>query len=48
MKQAKNMLSKINLAQKYYADKLYIIIQTPTDDMITDALAKPSTCYNNA
>ena len=36
-----HLLSKINLAQKYYADKLYAIIQTPPDDMIADDLTKP-------
>jgi hypothetical protein len=33
-KQLKHQLSKINLAQQYHADKLYEIIQTPTDEMI--------------
>ena len=30
-KQVKHLLSKFNLAQQYYADKLYVIIQTPTE-----------------
>ena len=37
-KQVKYFFSKINLAQQYFADRLYIIIQTPTDDMISDLL----------
>ena len=41
-------MSKINLAQQYYADKLYVIIQTPTEDMIADALTKPKAPYNYA
>ena len=46
-KQIKHLLRKINLAQQYYAeDKLYVIIQTPTEDMIADALTKPKApCY---
>jgi len=32
------MLSKINLAQLYFADKLYVIVLTPTEEMIADAL----------
>ena len=48
MKQVKHLLSKINLAQEYYADKLYIIIQNPTDDMIADCLTKPKSPYTNA
>ena len=47
-KQVKHLLSKINLAQQYNADKLYTIIQTPTDDMIADALIKPKAPYNYA
>ena len=47
-KQVKHLLSKINLAQQYFADKLYIIIQTPTADMIADALTKPKSPYNYA
>ena len=47
-KQVKHLLSKINLAQQYYADKLYIIIQTPTDDMIADGLTKPKSPYTYA
>jgi len=47
-KQVKHLLSKINLAQQYYADKLYVIIQTPTEDMIADALTKPKAPYNYA
>ena len=47
-KQVKHLLSKINLAQQYYADKLYTIIQTPTDDMIADTLTKPKAPYNYA
>ena len=45
-KQVKHLLSKINLDQHYYADKLYAIIQTPTDDMIADALTNPKAPYN--
>ena len=45
-KQLKHLLSKINLAQQYHADKLYEIIQTPTDDMIADSLTKPKAPYN--
>ena len=41
-------MSKLNLAQLYYADKLYVIIQTPTEDIIADALTKPKAPYNNA
>jgi len=33
------------LAQQYYA---YTMIQTPTDDMIADALTKPKAPYNYA
>ena len=40
-KQVKHLLSKINLAQQYFADKLYVIIQTPTEEMIADSLTKP-------
>ena len=40
-KQVKHSLSKINLGQQYFTDRLYIIIQTPTDDMIADASTKP-------
>ena len=40
------MLSKINLAQQYFADKLYVIVQTPTEEMIADALTKPKAPYN--
>ena len=47
-KQVKHLWSKINLAQQYYADKLYIIIQTPTDDMIADGLTKPKSPYTYA
>jgi len=47
-KQVKHLLSKINLAQQYYTDKLYIIIQTPTDDMIADGLTKPKSPYTYA
>ena len=47
-KQVKHLLSKINLAQQYYADKLYVIIQTPTEVMIADALTKPKAPYNCA
>ena len=42
-KQVKHLLSKINLAQQYfdkYSDKLYVIVQTPTEEMIADALTK--------
>ena len=47
-KQVKHLLSKINLAQQYYADKLYVIIQTPTEDMIADGLTKPESPYTYA
>jgi len=47
-KQVKHLLCKINLAQQYFADKLYDIIQTPTEDMIADALTKPKAPYNYA
>ena len=47
-KQVKHLLSKINLCQQYFADKLYEIIQTPTDEMIADALTKPKSPYNYA
>ena len=40
--------SKINLARQYFADRLYVIIQTPTDDMIADALTKSKASYNDA
>ena len=45
-KQLKHLLSKINLAQKYHADKLFEIIQTLTDEMIADLLTKPKSAYN--
>jgi len=45
-KQLKHLLSKINLAQQYHADKLFEIIQTPTDEMIADSLTKPKSAYN--
>jgi hypothetical protein len=45
-KQVKHLLSKINLAQQYFADKLYVIVQTPTEEMIADALTKPKAPYN--
>ena len=41
-------MTKINLAQQYYADKLYTTIQTPTGDMIADAFTKPEAPYNYA
>ena len=44
--QVKHLLSKINLAQQYFADKLYVIVQTPTEEMIADALTKPKAPYN--
>ena len=47
-KQLKHLLSKINLAQQYHADKLFEIIQTPTDEMIADSLIKPKSAYNHA
>ena len=40
-KQVKHLLSKINLAQQYFAVKLYVTVQTPTKEMIVDALTKP-------
>jgi hypothetical protein len=45
-KQVKHLLSKINLAQQYFADKLYVIIQTPTEEMIADSLTKPKAPYD--
>ena len=39
---------KINLAQQYHADKLFEIIQTPTDEMIADSFTKPKSAYNYA
>jgi hypothetical protein len=45
-KQLNHPLSKINLAQQYHTDKLYEIIQTPTDEMIADSLIKPKSAYN--
>jgi hypothetical protein len=47
-KQVKHLLKKINLAQQYYADKLYVIIQTPTEDMLADSLTEPKAPYNYA
>ena len=47
-KQVKHLLRTINLAQQYFADRLYIIIQTPTEDMIVDALTKPKAPSNYA
>jgi hypothetical protein len=47
-KQVKHLLSKIDIAQQYFADKLYEIIQTPTEEMIADALTKPKAPYNYA
>ena len=32
--------------QQYHADKLFDIIQTPTDEMIADSLTKPKSAYN--
>ena len=46
--QVKHSLSKINLAQQYDADKLYIIIQIPTPYMIADTLTKPEATHNYA
>ena len=45
-KQLKHLLRKINLAQQYYGDKLFEIIQTPTDEMIADSLTKLTSAYN--
>jgi hypothetical protein len=48
-KQVKNLLSKIkSLALQFYADKFYVIIQTPTEDMIADTLTKSKDPYNYA
>ena len=44
-KQLKHLLSKINLAQQYYADKLFEIIQSTTDEMIADSLKNPKSAY---
>ena len=33
-----NLLSNINLAQQDYTDKLFDIIQTPTEEMIAESL----------
>ena len=48
LKYAKTKQVKIKLAQQYYADRLYTIIQTPTDDMIADTWIKPKAFYNYA
>jgi len=40
-KKVKHLLSKINLAQQYFADKLSVTVQTPTEEMIADASTKP-------
>ena len=45
-KQVKHLLSKINLAQQYFAEKLYVINQTPTEEMIADSLTKPKAPYD--
>ena len=45
-KQLQHPPSKINLAQQYHADKLFEIIQTPTDVMVADSLTKPKSTYN--
>ena len=45
-KQLKHLLSKINVAQQYHADKLIENLQTQTDDMIADSLTKPKSAYN--
>ena len=45
-KQVKHLLIKINLAQQYFADKLFVIVQTPTEEMIADALTKPKAPNN--
>ena len=47
-KQVTRLLSKINLAQQYYADRLYTIIQTVTYNMIDDSLTKRKETYNYA
>jgi len=46
-KQVKHLLIKINLAQQYFVDKLYIV-QTPTEGMIADSLTKSKAPYNYA
>ena len=38
----------IDLTQQYYANNLFEIIQTPTNDMITDSLTKLKSPYNYA
>jgi len=48
MKQFKHSLNKINLAQQYFVDRSYVIIQTLTDNMIADALTKPKAPYDYA
>ena len=45
-KQVTHLLRKINLAQQYFADKLYAIVQTPTHEMIAHTLTKPKAPYN--
>ena len=44
----KLLLSKISLAQQYHVDKLFEIIQTPTDEMIADSFTKPTSACNYA
>jgi len=36
------------MAQQYHADKLFEIVQTPTDEMIADSLTTPNSAYNSA
>jgi len=45
-KQVKHLLSMIKIAQQYFADKFYVIVQTTTEEMIADALTKPKVPYN--
>ena len=47
-KQLKHLISKINLPQQYHADKLFEIIQSPTDEMIADSLTKPKSANKYA
>jgi len=45
-KQLKHLLSNINFAQQYYIDKLFEIIQTPTEEMIANSVTNPKSAYN--
>ena len=45
-KQLKHQSSQINLAQVYYADKLFELILTPTYKIIADSLTKIKSAHN--